>query len=92
MKDTDTATELAYRRTISGLSPGRRLLMSTDMYDAATKLVYAGIRSSAGRALTSAELRKEFFLRMYGRDFSTLVSEEILRRLTAARTGSRSVD
>lgn len=91
MKDTDTDTELAYKRAILSQSPGRRLLMSTGMYDAAAKLTRAGIRQSAGRELTSTELRKAFFLRMYGRDFTASMSDKILGRLARKSGGSPSV-
>ena len=59
MKDAIAKTEQAYRTAISGLSPGRRIVMIADMYGDPSAFVYAGIRRSTKRGQTPARLREK---------------------------------
>jgi len=89
MKDTNAGVDQAYRKAISALSPGRRIVMSTHMHETAANLVCAGIRSNASRELTAEELREAFFLRMYGRDFGAVAGRAIAKSIATAGAGRR---
>jgi len=72
--------EKLYDEMIMALSPGERLLMGCRMYDFAKSLMIAGIRMQMPDA-TEAQVRAQFFKRMYGSDFTPEELKKIMREL-----------
>ena len=68
MKDTlnDTATAFALR--LASLSPLERLRMTSDMFDAAKRLIAASVRSTEPH-ISDTELQVRIFDRLYAIDF-----------------------
>jgi hypothetical protein len=81
MKDTSPHMEALHRRLIMSLTPAKRLRMAFGMFQAAKALAAAGIRAEAVRRGDRIEMRRELFLRLYGRDFSEEKKKAILRVL-----------
>ena len=84
MTDTGPLAAHRYQSALMALSPQRRLVMSTDMYSTALKLVRAGISASQGGTLSSEELRREVFFRMFRSDFHPNELPAVLAKISSA--------
>lgn len=81
MNDTPAQIEKRYRDMILSLSPAERLRMASRMYDSGTKLVISGIKNSNSQ-LTASQMCRQFFLRMYGDDFTAAERERIINKMS----------
>jgi len=71
-----------YKDLIMALTPGQRVIMGCEMFDAARKIMEAGLANEPNpKNLTH---RARIFLRLYGRDFSTQELEKITRALDSS--------
>jgi len=79
---SDTTQEMAarYDAMFMALTPGERVRMGCEMFDAARALAIAGIKAEFGD-LDERELRRKLFLRLYGSDFSEKQKAKILAKL-----------
>lgn len=80
MSDTPTQVQLRYKKMIMSLTPSERLRMASRMYDSGRKLVISGIQNGR-QQLNASKLRKQFFLRMYGNDFSVADRKRIFKKI-----------
>ena len=80
----DTAPEIAvlYRNLIENKSGEERLLMGCSVYDTAKQIVRSAICNNRP-GITDEEMKKEIFLRFYGKEFSQVNREKLLSTLTA---------
>ena len=78
----DTAPEIAalYRNLIMNKSGEERLLMGCCMYDTARQIVRSAIYNTRP-GITEKEMKKEIFLRFYGKEFSRDDREKLLSNL-----------
>ena len=67
-------------------SPGERLKMGADMFDAAKELVIAGLKAEGVE--TDEDLRVGVFLRFYGHEFEPDERSRIVERLRQAVSSS----
>ena len=79
MRDTDPAVAAEYRRMLLPLAPGRRMAMACAMFQTAKAMARAGNLSNG--PLPESEVRRQLFLRFYGRDFSPEERDRILGAL-----------
>ena len=77
MTDTPPDVERTYREMIMNRTPSERVAMASRMFDAAKAVAVAGIRAEHGD-LSDAELQKQVFLRLFGKDFSASQRRAIL--------------
>lgn len=75
MYDTSPEIEERMARMIAEKTPAERLRMASSMFDAAKKLMIAGLLRE-NSTLNEAQLRARIFLRLYGDCFS---KEEVKR-------------
>ncbi|MBW2403820.1 MAG: hypothetical protein JRF42_08430 [Deltaproteobacteria bacterium] len=68
MSDTAPAIEKRYREMLMRLPPEQRLLQSCRMFSTAKRLAEVSIRSTRTGRLDEKTLRRELFLRLYGRE------------------------
>ena len=78
LKDTPEAIELKYRLMLKDISNERRLKMGCSMFKLAGSFI---ICSPTEQGISSDELRKHLFLRIYGDDFDEDVKKSIMARL-----------
>lgn len=69
MNDTQPAIDSHFRRLVMAKSGEERLRMGCSMFDAAKEIVKSAILDY-DPGITAVELKKEFFLRFYGLEFS----------------------
>lgn len=79
MNDTREAVNRMYRDRLLALAPGERLAMACRMFSTARALVEAGIRMQRPDIRDAVSLRREVFLRLYGRDLPEARTAAILR-------------
>lgn len=80
MKDTAPAMDEKFRTLLLQRSGEERLKMGCSMYATARALVLASLRDREPQA-SPATLRRELFLRFYGRDFDAGALAKILSAL-----------
>lgn len=77
MFDTHPDIAVRFRDLMMSKSGQERLLMGCSMYDTAKQIVRSAI-SNSRPGITEEEMKKEIFLRFYGKEFSTADREKIL--------------
>jgi hypothetical protein len=82
MFDTHPEIAIRYRDLMMSKSGHERLLMGCSMYDAAKQIVRDAI-SNEHPDITDEEMKKEIFLRFYGREFSPSDREKFISALAA---------
>jgi hypothetical protein len=82
MNDTTPEIAALYRNLIMNKSGEERLLMGCSMYDAARQIVRSAIYNDRP-GITEKEIKKEIFLRFYGREFSMADREKFISVLMA---------
>ena len=82
MNDTHPEVAARFRDLMMARSNEQRLLMGCSMYDTAKQIVQSAVRSQRP-AITPEEMKKEIFLRFYGRQFSRADREKILSMFTS---------
>lgn len=78
--DTSASVAIRFRGMIMKRNPVERLLMGFSMYDAARTIVMSAI-TEQNPQISSEGIRKELFLRFYGKEYDGVVRERILRAL-----------
>ena len=68
MSDTAPTIEKRYREMLMRLPPEQRLLQSCRMFATAKRLAESSIRSMRTGPIDEETLRRELFLRLYGRE------------------------
>ncbi len=81
MNDTPKQIQLRYTKMLMSRTPTERLRMVSRMYDSSRKLVISSIRSERGQ-LSSSQLRRQLFLRMYGSDFTAADRKRIINKIS----------
>jgi len=79
VNDTDPVVAAEYRRMLMALSPGQRVAMACSMFQTAKALARAGILQNG--PLPESEVRRQLFLRFYGREFTEEQRDSILAAL-----------
>jgi hypothetical protein len=79
MKQTLTETERRYEEMLMARSGAERVRMACDMFDAARKLVIAGM--PADQARDPRAVRRYVFLAFYGEEFTEAKRNKILEYL-----------
>ena len=82
MFDTHPDVAIRFRDLMMSKSGQQRLLMGCSMYDTAKKIVRSAIYNSRPE-ITDQEMKKEIFLRFYGKDFSRADREKFLSALVS---------
>ena len=82
MFDTHPDVAIRFRDLMMSKSGQQRLLMGCSMYDTAKKIVRSAIYNSRPE-ITDHEMKKEIFLRFYGKDFSRADREKFLSALVS---------
>lgn len=77
MKDTSQSMMNRFQKMIMARSSLERLLMGCSMYDTARRIAESSIRNR-NPLILSAAMKKEIFLRFYGKDFSESNKKRIL--------------
>lgn len=77
MFDTHPEVAILYRDLIMNKTGQERLLMGCSMYDTAKKIVRNAINNGRPE-ITDEEMKKEIFLRFYGKEFSQADREKFL--------------
>ena len=80
MFDTHPDVAIRYRDLMMSKSGQQRLLMGCSMYDTAKQIVRSAIYNSRP-GITDVEMKKEIFLRFYGKEFSRADREKFLSAL-----------
>jgi len=80
MNDTHPEIVVRFRNLIMGKTGQERLFMGCSMYDTAKEIVRSSIYNSRP-GITEADMRREVFLRFYGREFSRAEREKLLLML-----------
>ncbi len=81
MNDTPKQIQLRYTKMLMSRTPTERLRMVSRMYDSSRKLVISSIRSERGQ-LSSSQLRRQLFLRIYGSDFTAADRNRIINKIS----------
>ncbi len=81
MSDTPAQIQIRYKEMLMSLTPSERLRMVSRMYDSGRKLVISGIQNGR-QQLSDSQLREQFFLHMYGNDFSTDERKKIINKIS----------
>jgi hypothetical protein len=81
MNDTSPEMTKKMREMIRAKTPQERLKMGCSMFDFSKRLVIRSLLEKSP-GLSSAQLRRELFLRFYGNDFSPANREKIIRYLS----------
>ena len=81
MFDTHPDIAVRFRDLMMSKTGQQRLLMGCSMYDTAKQIVLSAIYNSQP-GITDEEMKKEIFLRFYGREFSRADREKFLSSLT----------
>lgn len=85
MTDTSASVGLRFRNMIMKRSPEKRLLMGFSMYDAARTIVMSAIMEQNPQ-ISLEDIKKEIFLRFYGKEYNRLEIEKILRALDTVKS------
>lgn len=80
MNDTHDSMKLRYHQMLMSRTPLERLKMGFSMYDTAKQIVQSSIRNQNPK-ISRREMRKETFLRFYGKDFKLDFRDKILKFL-----------
>jgi hypothetical protein len=80
MNDTAPGIAALYRNLIMNKSGEERLLMGCSMYDTARQIVRGAINNNRP-GITEKEMKKEIFLRFYGKEFNRADREKFLSAL-----------
>ncbi|MEA3368742.1 MAG: hypothetical protein U9Q24_00060 [Candidatus Ratteibacteria bacterium] len=80
MIDTSPAMNSKFYQLIMAKSKEERLLMGCSMFDTAKQIVKNAI-ANHNPGITSQTMRKEIFLRFYGKDFNKAEKQKILNVL-----------
>jgi len=80
MFDTHPDVAIRFRDLMMSKTGQQRLLMGCSMYDTAKKIVRSAIHNSHPE-ITDEEMKKEIFLRFYGKEFSRADKEKFLSNL-----------
>lgn len=78
MDDTPPEVQQLYQKMLMSKSPSERVKMACRMFDSARKIMIAAIIRDRPD-ITATQLRVEFFLRMYGDDFTAAEREKIVK-------------
>ena len=78
MSDTAPAIEKRYREMLMQLTPEQRLLQTCRMFNTAKRLAESSIRATSARPMDDEMLRRELFLRLYGREVRGPLREMLL--------------
>ena len=68
MSDTAPVIEKRYHEMLMRLTPEQRLLQTCRMFTTAKRLAESSIRAASAGPLDDEMLRRELFLRLYGRE------------------------
>ena len=82
MFDTHLDVVIQFRDLMMSKSGQERLLMGCSMYDTAKQIVRSAVYNSRP-GITDVEMKKEIFLRFYGKEFSRADREKFLSTLTS---------
>jgi len=82
MNDTTPEIAVLYRNLIMNKSGEERLLVGCSMYGTAKEIVCSAIYNNQP-GITDEEMKKEIFLRFYGKEFSRADREKLFSALTA---------
>jgi hypothetical protein len=82
MLDTHPDIAVLYRDLMMSKSGQERLLIGCSMYDTAKQIVRSAIYNDRP-GITDEEMKKEIFLRFYGKEFYGDYREKILSALTS---------
>ncbi len=82
MNDTHPEMAVRFRNLMMSKTGQERLLMGCSMYDTAKEIVRSSIHNGHS-GITEADMRKEIFLRFYGREFSHAEREKIISALVS---------
>ena len=82
MLDTHPDVAIRFRDLMMSKSGRERLLMGCSMFDAAKQIVRSFIQNNRP-GITEEEMKKEIFLRFYGKEFSRADREKLFSVLTA---------
>ena len=80
MNDTHPDVAIRFRDLMMSKTGQQRLLMGCSMYDTAKKIVRSAINNNRPE-ITDEEMKKEIFLRFYGKEFSRADREKFLSAL-----------
>ena len=80
MFDTHPDVAIRFRDLMMSKTGEQRLLMGCSMYDTAKKIVRSAIYNNRPE-ITEEGMKKEIFLRFYGREFSRAEREKFLSAL-----------
>jgi len=80
MFDTHPDIAIRFRDLMMSKTGEQRLLMGCSMYDTAKKIVRSSIYNSRPE-ITDEEMKKEIFLRFYGKEFNRTDREKFLSAL-----------
>ncbi|MGB8330877.1 MAG: hypothetical protein WCE62_12190 [Polyangiales bacterium] len=78
MSDAAPVMEKRYREMLMRLPPEQRLLQTCRMFATAKRLAESSIRASSVGPMDDATLRRELFLRLYGREVSDPLRKMVL--------------
>jgi len=82
MNDTHPEMAVRFRNLMMSKTGQERLLMGCSMYDTAKEIVRSSI-SNDRPGITEADMRREIFLRFYGREFRRTEKEKIFSALAS---------
>ena len=82
MFDTHPEVAIRFRDLMMSKSGQQRLLMGCSMYDTAKQIVRSAIYNSRPE-ITDEEMKKEIFLRFYGKEFRRDDREKFLSELVS---------
>ena len=82
MFDTHPDVAIRFRDLMMSKTGQQRLLMGCSMYDTAKQIVRSAIYNSRPE-ITDEEMKKEIFLRFYGKEFHRADREKFLSALTS---------
>ena len=77
MNDTHPEAAARFRSLMKARSNEQRLLMGCSMFETAKKIMQSAIYDQRP-AITPQEMRKEIFLRFYGKEFTQADKDKIL--------------
>ena len=80
MFDTHPDVAIRFRDLMMSKTGQQRLLMGCSMYDTAKKIVHSAIYNRRPE-ITDEEMKKEIFLRFYGKEFRRADREKFLSAL-----------
>lgn len=80
MNDTHPEMAVRFRELMMSKTGQERLLMGCSMYDTAKEIVRSSIHNSRP-GITEADMRREIFLRFYGREFSRTDREKLISEM-----------